>query len=145
MRIFILFLVFFIFHLSYVTCFHFTRGFEIHIINGFPNNSYPLRCRCQSKDTDFGYHDLLRGEEFYWNFHNHLFGETLYFCHFYWGNMDKRVDVFNDRKWFPSCDDDISTKDGKCYWLVKDSGFYSCKDTCETNNSSHWKKIYSWK
>ncbi|KAM7466270.1 hypothetical protein LguiB_013832 [Lonicera macranthoides] len=87
------------------------KGFEIHIVNGFSNNSCPLRCRCQSKDTDFGYHELLRGEEFYWKFHNHVFEKTLYFCHFYWGNMDKVFDVFNDRKAFPSCADGITTQE----------------------------------
>ncbi|KAM7462244.1 hypothetical protein LguiA_030383 [Lonicera macranthoides] len=145
MRLFILFLVFSVFHVSYVTCFHLSRGFEIHIINGFPNNSYPLKLRCQSKDNDLGDHDLQRSEEFYWKFHNHLFGRTLYFCHFYWGDIDKSVDVFNDEKRFPSCDDDKSTKVGKCYWLVKDDGFYSCQGFCEANVSRSWKKIYSWK
>ncbi|KAM7466272.1 hypothetical protein LguiB_013834 [Lonicera macranthoides] len=116
------------------------KGFEIHIVNGFSNNSCPLRCRCQSKDTDFGYHELLRGEEFYWKFHNHVFEKTLYFCHFYWGNMDKVFDVFNDRKAFPSCADGITTQEGKCYWLVKNDGFYSCKDKCEPNNLSQWNK-----
>ncbi|KAM7462260.1 hypothetical protein LguiA_030381 [Lonicera macranthoides] len=145
MRLLILFLVFFMFHLSSVTCFHFTKGYEIHIFNGFPNNSYTLRCRCQSKDTDFGYHDLARGEEFYWKFRNHVFGKTLYFCHFYWGNINKVVDVFNAQKGFPSCGDGKSNKDKKCYWLVKDDGFYSCKDICAPNNPIFWEKIYSWK
>ncbi|KAM7466266.1 hypothetical protein LguiB_013828 [Lonicera macranthoides] len=95
-------------------------------------------------DTDFGYHELLHGEEFYWKFHNHVFEKTLYFCHFYWGNMDKVFDVFNDRKAFPSCADGITTQEGKCYWLVKNDGFYSCKDKCEPNNLSQWNKTVSW-
>ncbi|KAM7466264.1 hypothetical protein LguiB_013826 [Lonicera macranthoides] len=115
---------------------------------GFPKLKqwrHPLFCLSYSTpdvkvDTDFGYHELLRGEEFYWKFHNHVFEKTLYFCHFYWGNMDKVFDVFNDRKAFPSCADGITTQEGKCYWLVKNDGFYSCKDKCEPNNLSQWNK-----
>ncbi|KAM7462264.1 hypothetical protein LguiA_030385 [Lonicera macranthoides] len=101
-------------------------------------------CSSRKLDTDFGYHELLHGEEFYWKFHNHVFEKTLYFCHFYWGNMDKVFDVFNDRKAFPSCADGITTQEGKCYWLVKNNGFYSCKDKCELNNLSQWNKTVSW-
>lgn len=116
----------------------------MHIVNGFPNNSNPLTCHCQSKDTDFGYHFLLVDEEFKWKFHANLIGKTLYFCHFYWGNLDKSVDVFNDNKRFPICDDDNYFRVGKCYWLVTDDGFYSCKYKCRSNHPADWNVVYYW-
>ena len=116
-----------------------TKRFQIHIINGFPNNSHPLEFRCQSKDTDFGDKQLNVGDEFYWEFHVQFFRRTLYFCHFYWGDhLDKVFDVFNDKKMFPNCDN-VMNKDHDCYWLVKDDGFYFSKFS-----SFGFQKTYSW-
>lgn len=53
-------------------------------------NTYPLFVHCQSKDDDLGYRTLLVGQQFDWKFHIQFFGRTLYFCHFWWQNKDKR-------------------------------------------------------
>ncbi|KAM7462254.1 hypothetical protein LguiA_030375 [Lonicera macranthoides] len=135
--------LFLLFHLSCVKCkFHFTKGMEVHITNGLPNNTNPLELFCQSKDTDFGYHKLNIGEEFYWKFHNHFFGKTLYWCRFYWGNLVRSIKVYDDHEKFPNCEKQITLRGSKCYWLVKDDGFYNCKKSDE--NCSDWEKSYNW-
>ena len=132
-----------LFNLSCVKCkFHFTRGMEVHITNGLPNNTNPLELFCQSKDTDFGYHKLNVGEEFYWKFHNNFFGKTLYWCHFYWGKLDHSIEVYNDHEKFPNCDKELTLRSSKCYWLVKEDGFYNYKQSKQ--NCSNWQKIYNW-
>ena len=135
--------------LSYTICenralFHLTKGKEVHIVNGLPDNTHSLVVRCQSKDDDFGYHTLLLGQEFSWKFHINIFGRTLYFCHFWLqGIKDRSFDVYDDWNEKPHCADnlnDIKT----CYWLVKDDGFYY-SDYKADLNSSDWQKWLPWK
>lgn len=132
-------------HLSCTKCeelFNFLKGFNVHIVNGLPDNTHQFFFRCQSGDDDLGYHSLLVGEEYHWKFRINLFGDTLFFCHFYWQNKDKSFDVFNGNIYFPSCD---AVKDGyhQCYWLAKDDGFYFC-DYMADLKSHDWEKFDSW-
>ncbi|KAM7462252.1 hypothetical protein LguiA_030373 [Lonicera macranthoides] len=133
-----------LFHFSCVKCkIYITKGMEVHITNGLPNNTNPLELFCQSKETHFGYHKLNVGEEFYWKFHLHFAGATLYWCRFYWGNLVRSADVFNDDRDFPNCDKEPSPTGNKCYWLVKEDGFYNCKKS--KKDCFDWEKIYEWK
>ncbi|KAM7461928.1 hypothetical protein LguiA_030049 [Lonicera macranthoides] len=133
-----------LFHLFFSKClnaYSFATTFEVHIVNGLPNNTNSLKLRCQSKDDDFGYHTLLVGQEFYWKFRVNFFETTLYFCHFYWKSEDTSFDVFEAEHGYPDCD--VSKEVSKCYWLVKDDGFYNSIYKADPN-SPDWKKLKSW-
>ena len=144
---FCLVFVLLLFNISCTICqsdkIHFTQGVSVHIINGLPSNNNPLNFRCQSKDDDLGYHTLLVGEEYYWEFHlNFFIPNTLFFCHFYWQSKDKSFDVFDGLMKFPSCNHP-SLHDIKCFWLVKADGFYFSEHRGDPN-SPDWNKLVSW-
>ncbi|KAM7462282.1 hypothetical protein LguiA_030403 [Lonicera macranthoides] len=124
-KIFSLFLLL-LCYLSYTKCEEYISFFskkEIHIVNGLPDNTYSLVFRCQSKDDDLGEHQLLVGQEYYWKFRVNFFKTTLFFCHFYWGDQDNVFDVFRASTPFPDCSP-AADDTPRCYWLVKDDGFY---------------------
>ncbi|KAM7466301.1 hypothetical protein LguiB_013863 [Lonicera macranthoides] len=145
MKIFSLF-VLLLCHLSCTKCEEYISWIsktEVHIVNGLPVNTWWLVFRCQSKDDDLGYQKLLVGQEYYWKFRVNLFGTTLFFCHFYWGDKDKVFDVFKASTHIPDCspvDEDIP----RCYWLVKDDGFYFSNKMGDPADSFDWEKLYSW-
>lgn len=111
---------------------------EVHIISGVPNTPEKLRFRCQSKDTDFGIHQLDRDQEFYWRFGLNPFGRTLYFCHFYWGSLEAVFNVF-DGKVKLYCEQPTNVVQYKCYWVAKPDGFY-----LSNNNSTTGRKFRVW-
>ena len=98
--------------------------FHVHVANNLPQNSAPLTVRCQSKDTDIGYHTLNVSQEIQWHFCTTWFS-TLYFCHFWWNNREAVFDVYNLTYIKPKCHNHIPGQ-GKntCYWIVRDDGFY---------------------
>ncbi|KAM7519421.1 hypothetical protein LguiB_018383 [Lonicera macranthoides] len=123
---------------------HFTSEKEVHIVNGLPDNTHSLIIRCQSKDDDLGYHTLLVGQEFFWHFHDNLWGTTLFFCHFWWqGIMDRSFDVYDYKHKNPPCANNKEEFQA-CYWLVKADGFYYSNHNAEFN-SSDWQKLHPWK
>lgn len=97
--------------------------YKVVIESRLPADSpYFLRLRCQSKDSDLGYHDLKVNETFSWEFRTNFSHSTLFFCHFYWDTMDAIFDVFDEKKLYHQCS---GTNDGNlCTWLVKADGFY---------------------
>ncbi|KAM7462284.1 hypothetical protein LguiA_030405 [Lonicera macranthoides] len=113
----------------------------VHIVNGLPDNTWWLVFRCQSKDDDLGYHQLLVGQEYYWKFRVNFFRTTLFFCHFYWENKDKIFNVFKASTAFPDCSP-VHDDPPRCFWLVKDDGFYFSKKMVDPN-SLDWEKLYS--
>lgn len=98
----------------------FTDKFHIHVKNGLSDNQNLLRIHCQSKNDDLGFHDLNVGEEFEWSFRVNFQDTTLYFCHFWWKNLDASFDTFN----FTFARRFCGTSPNVCYWLVKENGFY---------------------
>ncbi|KAH7834384.1 hypothetical protein Vadar_015460 [Vaccinium darrowii] len=106
---------------------HFTDRAEVHIRSDLPNNTNPLYFRCQSKDTDFGMRKLNVGEEFYWKFRLQVWGRTLYFCHFYWGNRQSIFNVYDKYSVRYLCaipgSDDLM-----CIWKVREEAFYVSHD-----------------
>ncbi|KAM7462271.1 hypothetical protein LguiA_030392 [Lonicera macranthoides] len=143
MKSFGLFIFLFI-HISYTKCeeklFN-VHKYEVHIVNGLPDNTNLLEFRCQSKDDDLGYHTLLVGEEFYWKFRDNFFGRTLFFCHFYWQDKDKAFDVYNSHIYCQTLGNHGGTP--KCYWLAKADGFYFSNYNA-VPISTDWKKVESW-
>ncbi|PHT75415.1 hypothetical protein T459_18937 [Capsicum annuum] len=122
-----------------------TPRYQVHINNNLPDGSNPLRLRCKSKDDDLG--DKVRSvnEEFTFAFNEHVLGETLFFCHFYWNSKDKSFDVFNDTM-ADKCG--LERKYGLnfyygCYWKVQEDGFYFDSQLLPTPEAQY-EKFYEW-
>ncbi|KAJ9182190.1 hypothetical protein P3X46_006213 [Hevea brasiliensis] len=58
--------------------------YHVHIVNNLTNNI--LNLHCKSKDDDLGPHALPVNTEFHFSFRVNLFGTTLFWCNFNWGN-----------------------------------------------------------
>ncbi|KAL3338013.1 hypothetical protein AABB24_030268, partial [Solanum stoloniferum] len=110
---------------STVDCF--VNHWEVHIISALPNNDIPLWYHCASGDEDFGYHILKVGEDFHFDFEvNYPRMTTLYFCHFWWGENNIRMDVFS-KDLFNICSN-IGDEIHNCYWKVQKDGFFAGPD-----------------
>lgn len=60
-----------------------------------PGNGHPLVVNCASKDDDLGYHNLSLNQMYTFSFHMNLWGTTLFYCHFYWGQKKAAFKVFD--------------------------------------------------
>lgn len=111
----------------------------VEIINSLPDNTNPLKVRCQSKDDDLGYHTLLKDQGYSFNFQPNFIGTTLYFCHFYWGNLDKSFDVYDFHRqcYCEDCQTNI------CYYRALADGFYF--SLINYSDPSKWQRLYTWK
>ncbi|XP_057517860.1 S-protein homolog 29-like [Amaranthus tricolor] len=105
-------------------------GYNVTVTNGLQQGEQ-LVFRCQSKDTDLGYHHFSdTGASFSWVFKVNFLETTLYFCHFYWRDKTVSFPVFTVKN------------EGDCaylvYWEVRSDGFYyHCDD-----DDSYYK--HSW-
>ncbi|TMW94065.1 hypothetical protein EJD97_010786 [Solanum chilense] len=122
-NIFFLLLLLTPFDLSLAKKCFFTEKYEVHIINKLPPNSPQLKIHCASKNDDFGDHYPVVDEDFNWSFCSKLFGDTLYFCHFWLDSKDKTFDVFND-KIYCVHDQKVPNLLKYCKWEVRSDGFY---------------------
>lgn len=112
----ILFLLCFLVQSANVSAF-ILQKYRVFIFNGLPNNNNPLQIRCQSKDDDLGYHNLLMDQNFNWHFRTNFWGTTKFWCHFWWLNKDQADDVFDSII-------SLLCYDKTCKWVVKEDGFY---------------------
>lgn len=115
---------------------------EVHILNNIPPNSPQLEFHCASGNDDLGYHYPAIGSDFNWQFCAVF--NTLFFCHFWWGDKDLRYDVFNN---VDICvwdgEDFVPSDTMKCLWKVQDDGFYlGYFDEYARENS--YKKYRDW-
>uniref|UniRef100_M1BRV9 S-protein homolog n=2 Tax=Solanum TaxID=4107 RepID=M1BRV9_SOLTU len=97
---------------------------EVHVLNNLPSDStYGLEVHCASGDNDFGHRFPNVGDDFRWGFCGKP--NTLFFCHFWWGNKDLVFDVFNDLNY---CVHDggkiVPQGTTKCIWDVRYDGIY---------------------
>ncbi|OIT37127.1 hypothetical protein A4A49_59295 [Nicotiana attenuata] len=67
---------------------------QVHILNNLPENTPQLELHCASGDDDFGFNYPGLRTDFRWEFCS--YHNTLYFCHFWWGNKNTVFDVFNN-------------------------------------------------
>ncbi|RAL50428.1 hypothetical protein DM860_016895 [Cuscuta australis] len=119
---------------------------DVHVMNEM--SSLPILVRCQSKDDDLGYHILDTAEEFQLNFKNNIFDTTLFFCHFYMEDAaskrkDTVFDVFTENYMNnPDCCSHYPERyHYRCYWLVRDDGFYLGPDL---NNRRTFVRLHEW-
>ncbi|KAL7109101.1 hypothetical protein ACP275_06G154100 [Erythranthe tilingii] len=101
---------------------------SVHISNGLPPKSAPLKLHCWSKDNDLGYHTLDVKEEFKWSF---CANDNLYTCHFWWGSKNRAFEVYKPKV--------VNTK--SVYWVPQSDGIYYLE---QTPYSSYFEKKYDW-
>lgn len=97
--------------------------YEVHVINKLSSDSPQLKIHCQSKNDDLGDHYPVVNEDFNWSFCHDVFGQTLYFCHFWWDSKDKVFDVF-DNRYYCVDNPDRPNLTNICKWEVRFDGFY---------------------
>ncbi|XP_022843408.1 S-protein homolog 2-like [Olea europaea var. sylvestris] len=120
--------------------FHLTNGYDVHVVNGLPDSPNPLWVHCASKDNELGTRILHVNEDFHWHFFEGVFGETLFFCHFWWGSKQMAFDVFKNPT---DCErGDPKADHNQCYWVVKADGFYFSK--INPPSPSDLKKRNDW-
>ncbi|CAN4120688.1 unnamed protein product [Withania somnifera] len=99
-------------------------NYSVHILNNLPKDSKDaLEIHCASGDNDLGHKFPPVGSDFNWGFCG--LSNTLFFCHFWWGNYNQVFDVFND---LTHCVHDafnfIPSGITKCIWQVNFDGIY---------------------
>ena len=111
--------------LQNVQVFAIHEPYDVIIASGLPNTSPLLRIHCASKDNNLGFHDLRPNEQFTWHFRMNYWWTTKFFCHFWWGSKDTAFDVMSFSFARHHCG--VEKSGNKCYWLVKEDGFYFAK------------------
>ncbi|KAK4354881.1 hypothetical protein RND71_027075 [Anisodus tanguticus] len=96
--------------------------YYIQVANNLPPGSI-LKVHCASKQTDIGFHDIVQNDQIAWSFRETIFTDTLFFCHFWWGQKDKAFEVFNT---YTGCikNSPLDAHTHICKWIVKADGFY---------------------
>ncbi|XP_047335798.1 S-protein homolog 6-like [Impatiens glandulifera] len=110
--------------------------YEIQVINGFRNNSsLPLVIWCTSGDQDdMGGRALQEGDDFGWRVKaGFLRASSHFICTLKWDDKRKRFDAFKVERDSHRCG-----PLRKCFWLVKEDGFYF------SNDGENWMKDFSW-
>lgn len=92
-----------------------------------------LLIRCRSKDDDLGVHNLPNGQPLKWSFKANFFGTTLFWCNLSWNNVQKNVEIYNDKPHDPEC---VS----QCLRSVRQDGLYFYNE----KKGAFWYKKYSW-
>ncbi|KAL6578162.1 hypothetical protein OROMI_010490 [Orobanche minor] len=105
-------------------CF-FTHKFVVRVINELPEDSPFLKLHCASGDDDLGYHDLPVNQVFGWSFCSKLVGDSLFFCHLWWGSRNRAFVALNT-SWCDRC--------SKCNYTAKTDGIYL-----------NGKRTFTWK
>ncbi|GFP88070.1 hypothetical protein PHJA_000950700 [Phtheirospermum japonicum] len=106
-----------------------------YVRNDLPTNSPALTLHCASGSKELGYHDLITGQDFSYDFC--ASDSALFFCHLWWKEKDIAFEVYNhdwplDRCYTPEGD--------ICYWEARDDGIYLSTDFPPTS----FTKQYSW-
>ncbi|KAL3359925.1 hypothetical protein AABB24_016429 [Solanum stoloniferum] len=126
------------FDLSLVKGCFFSPTYQVRIINKLPSNTPQLQVHCASKDDEIANDYLDIDEDLHWSFCESFFENTLYFCHFWWGSMNKSITVFDDAG---SCVHHGLYANYLNYykWEVRQDGFYlEMYNTTDIKNTSYF-------
>ncbi|KAK9288390.1 hypothetical protein L1049_016846 [Liquidambar formosana] len=108
--------------------------YDVRVVNGFTSNSsLPLVIWCSSKDQNLGGRALQEGDDFSWSLKANFWGTAHFLCTIKWDQKRKSFDAFWVHRDSHRCG-----PLRRCFWLVKEDGFYFSND--ETN----WKKEFAW-
>ncbi|KAL4575020.1 hypothetical protein LXL04_021860 [Taraxacum kok-saghyz] len=106
--------------------------YAVYITNGDIDN---LMAHCKSKDDDIGDKKLTPNQYFHWIFRQNFLLTTLFACTFRSmtpDNKELKHATFNvfDIQLSILCGDEYSIN--RCYWLVRNDGFYFSRDDDKT-------------
>ncbi|KAF8394203.1 hypothetical protein HHK36_020410 [Tetracentron sinense] len=107
--------------------------YHVHVENQLGEGK-TLELHCQSKDDDLSLHFLTFHQEFTWSFNTNIFGTTLFYCDFKFGNVKGHYDVFVAKR----DDHDDRCRDG-CFWGVRPDGLYFLQ-----NEFMKYELVYRW-
>ena len=97
-----------------------------------------LEVHCKSKNDDLGVHVIPHTFYYEFKFGANIWGNTLFFCGFVFGNKLHWFDIYNETRDTADCWQ-------KCYWEIRESqncllDFYTGKyDFCHPWKSQHYK------
>ncbi|KAL8058891.1 hypothetical protein ABFX02_03G051400 [Erythranthe guttata] len=112
---------------------HWTKEYQVMIVNNIDGQPSDLTFRCQSKNDDLGSHTISPSANWNWTFCNNLLKRTLYFCHFYWGSKQQDFNVFTYKLGKEECGT------GVCSWTAKSDGFYLSDGTSTPVKKYDWR------
>ncbi|KAG2290268.1 hypothetical protein Bca52824_049872 [Brassica carinata] len=97
------------------------------VINNDLGSGLSLGYHCKSGDNDLGYGSLGVGGSWFFRFKPDIFGRTLFFCRFSWGNESHYFDIYKQKR------DREFEKFGctHCEWKIRKNG--PCKLNKITN------------
>ncbi|KAL1557571.1 hypothetical protein AAHA92_08131 [Salvia divinorum] len=105
-------------------CFLGVKRRHVHVLNLLPNNSPPLTVHCNSRDDDFGFHNITKGEDYQWSFCPNVLGSTQFFCRFWWAPKQFSLYVYKD--------DQSPLRRSLNVWAAKSDGIYFANDRSDS-------------
>ncbi|EPS58024.1 hypothetical protein M569_16794 [Genlisea aurea] len=113
------------------------QHFEVSIANNMnETGGLMIAVHCKSADDDLGEHYLWKDQDLRWKFRINLFRSTLFFCSVNSGETTLRFDVFDTDYISFKCQDS-----SKCFWSVRDEGFYLSCDGSTFEKQHEWPSI----
>lgn len=104
------------------------RRRHVHIVNNLPT---AIGLHCESGDDDLGFRTLQPNQSQMIRFRIDWLLKTHFTCHAQWEGRSKLFDAFIVKR-------DMDRCGGRCYWSVRDDGFYFSGD------GTTWDREYTW-
>ncbi|CAH1429542.1 unnamed protein product [Lactuca virosa] len=102
----------------------------------------PITVHIQSKEDDLGNRTVAFNDYTNWKFCLSSGGRTRFYAHFYWNSRTAFFDVYDNDMAFTYCTDNNTFKQQKCFWLVRDDGFYISRHYNPFPGG--WTKLHEW-
>ncbi|KAL4561157.1 hypothetical protein LXL04_033319 [Taraxacum kok-saghyz] len=119
-----------------------SNGYFINVVNDIYHSPNKVMVHCKSKDNDIGVKTIGFNQSVEWKFCEKIWTpSTLFFCHFYMGNVEQVFDVYNNGIG-PQCVERKKEEYWRCTWLIKTDGFYFVDRTSGVRKDV---KKYAWK
>ncbi|KAK4732676.1 hypothetical protein R3W88_025664 [Solanum pinnatisectum] len=82
--------------LSFLLFLQQTNAITVHVVDGIEKNNPQLIYHCASGSDDLGKHYPKFKDDFHFSFKRNIFFETVFFCHFWWGQKNIRFEVYRE-------------------------------------------------
>ncbi|CAN8267794.1 unnamed protein product [Cochlearia groenlandica] len=105
------------------------------VINNDLGDGLSLRYHCKSGNDNLGNRSLGQGESWSFRFKPDIFGRTLFFCSFSWGNESHYFNIYKQKR------DKQYNEFGctNCEWMIRKTG--PCK---RNRNSNLFDVCFPW-
>ncbi|KAJ9537413.1 hypothetical protein OSB04_030146 [Centaurea solstitialis] len=102
----------------------------------------PITVHVQSGDDDLGNRTIPVNGYTKWSFCMSISFKTRFYAHFYWKSRSAFFDVFDYDTSKQYCDNHKLFKEKRCFWLVRDDGFYLGQHLNPFPDG--WVKLHDW-